>query len=623
MISGLLLLTACNNGVPANGTPTITAGSNSQLTIPPTLEPGVSPTPTPEPTATPTPTPSPTPTLAPTPTGTAGDVCFSEADHYFSEDVTIELSIAKGKDGYITYTTDGKEPTKNSTKYTEPLVLSANDGRFPNCYSIRAKAFYDDGSESKTYVHNYFVNTDIDSRYTTVVFAINGDPAELTEGPDGILYGENYSDRGMDSERMVHIEALTADGELLLNQFAGVRVFGGTSRKHAIKSLKLFARKDYGKGSFAANFFNSTMIDGETLIEKYDKLVLRNTGDDFQLCFLRDEMNQRIAVTAGFEIYEGVIPAIAYLNGSYYGYYWLHESYCNKYFQNKYGKSEGEYVILEGSETGKGSGNDEMERKAAADYNSLYRKYAYSDLTNEDNYQALCARLDVENYLDYMAYNMYIANYDWPQGNYRVFRYFAAEATEDTEAEEYAESGVRDGRWRFLLHDMDIGFGCYQSSADSGAIRNDIKDVIFTPTHTRYAPLLAHLVKRTDCRDYFLNKLAEYMYGALSYENVDAVLTQCCAERDPEMVYYLEYLTELSKTTSGLWSSQSTIDKHLARIRNFAKLRPEYLTKYIEECFKVDFSEYTKKYTETTVEDDETAEGTESSEGAESANDTE
>ena len=373
---------------------------------------------------------------------------------------------------------DGKEPTEKSTRYTEPLELVAGSGSFPNVYSIRAKAFFTDGSSSETYVHTYFVSTDIEGRFTTAVFSINGDPATLTDGPNGILYGENYKDRGDTSERVVHVEAITADDTLLFSQFAGARVYGGTSRQHPIKSLKLFARKEYGKGSFAADIFGAVMADGITPVDKYDKIVLRNGGDDFHYVHLREELLQRLAPLAGFSDYEAVIPAVGYVNGQYYGYYWLHESYCNKYFQNKYGKKDGTYIVLEGSDTSKSRGNDAEEAAAAAEYNALYRKYAYADLTNEKTYQELCALIDVENYLDYMSYNMYVANSDWPQGNYRIYRFYADEGAE------YDKEGVADGRWRYLLHDMDIGLGTYRNTADGGSERNDINQVIQDTTHT-------------------------------------------------------------------------------------------------------------------------------------------
>lgn len=584
LLTGLLFLAGCGKTTSGKkeSTPFPTVPHGTQTSVDSTPVPSHTPVPTKAPTPTVTPTPTSPPTPIPTPTGTPGEVCFSEAGYFFEDNTFLELSVASGKkEGYITYTLDGSEPTKNETIYTEPILLVTNTGDFPNVYSVRAKAWYDDGTESDTYVHTYFLNDSIFSRYTTTVFSINGDPEELTDGPEGILYGENYKNRGLKSERKVYIEAISPEGTRLFEQFSGVRVFGGTSREHAVKSLKLFARSEYqnNKGTFGTSVFGSTTLDGKKPIKKYDKLVLRNGGDDFQSAFLRDEMIQRLAADAGFAAYEAVVPAVAYVNGSYYGFYWLHESYCDKYFQYRNGKSDGTYIVLEGSDKYKSVMGDADEIAAAKEYNAIYNKYAYSNLTNDTTYQALCSLVDVENYLDYMALNMYVANYDWPQGNYRCFRYYAAEG------EDYG-SGEKDGRWRFLMHDADTGFGTYQSTSDAGAARNDFEQVL-TSSGSRYSPLLTALLKRTDCRDYFINKMLEYMNGALSYENICTVLDQMLSERDTELNYYYKHLNTLKKDHE-IYARPERTALHIERIRSFAKQRPDYIRKYIESFFNID-----------------------------------
>ncbi len=586
LISGLLLFAGCSS---------MSSGSSEkEPTGYPVMQPSATPvaTSTPAPTATPVPTstlsPAPTstpaPTATPVPTGTRGEVSFSEADYFFTENTWVELSISsKVKTGYITYTTDGSEPTKEGTPYTEPLLLVTTEDASPNVYSIRAKAWYDDGTESATYVHTYFVGASVFDRYTTLVFSINGNPADLTDGPDGIMYGENYKLRGKESERPIHVEVLTTDGTLLFRQNAGARVFGGTSREHAVKSLKLFARKEYepGKGTFSTSLFGSTTLDGSSLITKYDKMVLRNGGDDFQGAFLRDELVHRLAATTDFTGYEAVVPALAYVNGSYYGLYWLHESYCDKFFQYRNGKSDGEYIVLEGSDYHKSIPADEKENAAAKEYNAFYNKYAYADLTNEKNYQVVRETIDVENYIDYMAFNMYVANYDWPQGNYRCFRYYAAEG------EEYG-TGEMDGRWRYLLHDADVGLGRYQSGSDAGASRNDIYNVLGEKNGKHRAPLLTALLKREDCKQYFINKMLEYRDGVFSYENVSQVLEQMHSEHSEELAIYIDHLNTLDKNAYELYATHSLTQRHNERILSFIKQRPAYITKYMENFFGVD-----------------------------------
>lgn len=603
IIFGVLLgLAACNENPPqkqeirptivAASTPTpIVVPTNTEMPFPteepaqatPTPAATLTPTESPTPTLTPTPTNTPTPTPFPTPAwrGTKGEVTFSEAGYFFAENLLVELEIADGKEGYITYTMDGSEPVAEGTRYEAPLLLEGTDEISPKVYAIRAKAWYADGSSSETYVHTYFVGAHVEERYSTVIFSINGNPAELTEEPDGILYGENYKQRGKSSERMVSVEAISADGEGIFAQYAGVRVFGNASREFPVKSLKFYARKEYqpDKGTFAISVFGTTNVAGTKLIKKYDKLVLRNSGDDFQRGFLRDELAQRLAGKAGFAAYEAVVPAIAYLNGEYYGLFWLHESYCDKYFQKRNGDSAGEYIVLEGSDSHKSLKDDDEEYAAAKEYNRAYMKYSKADLTDDEIYAEVCDWIDVENYLDYMSFNMYISNYDWPGGNYRCFRYYAAEG------EEYG-TGEKDGRWRFLMHDADTGFATY-AKAEDAADRNDIYQVL-SPSGKRYSALLGGLLKREDCRNYFINKMLEYRDGALSYESVCETLDIMCEERDTEFPYFLEHLRELKKEGAEIWASTGNTNASIKKIKEFAKIRGDYVTKYMEDFFGIE-----------------------------------
>ena len=200
--------------IPAEtATPTLspTPAADPTITEPPTNTP--LPTATPTPTSTPTPTVTPTPTPSPTPVwrGTEGEVSFSEAGYFFEDTVLVELSLSSDKEGYITYTMDGSEPQQDGTRYETPFLLEGTEEVSPRVYAIRAKAWYVDGTSSDSYVHTYFVGEKVAERYSTMVFSIVGNPEELTEGPDGILYGENYLWRGRESERKVHMEAISSD----------------------------------------------------------------------------------------------------------------------------------------------------------------------------------------------------------------------------------------------------------------------------------------------------------------------------------------------------------------------------------------------------------------------------
>ena len=505
---------------------------------------------------------------------------FSLDNAFYDKPILVELKTAQEAEIY--YTTDGSEPDENSERYEDGIYILPKASDFPKAITISARAYYPDGTVSAVAIRSYFCTRGAQERFTTAVFVLTGDPDDLTKGPDGIFYGENYHARGEESERPVYIEAIDKDGNRLFAQHAGVRIYGGASRANSIKSMKLYARKRYdpNHGKFKLDLFGTPAQDGST-VEKYDKLVLRNCGNDFQFGFIRDELCQVLAAQAGFADYEAVVPAVAYLNGKYYGFFWLHESYCDDYFKEKYPNenAQGEFIIAEGNEQHKSEEEDGGDEVYAAEYNAMYETYAYADLRNEETYAKLCGLVDIENYLDYCAFNIYINNNDWPQNNYKCYRYVPAKG-------EKAGTGVYDGRWRYLLHDTDFSLGMYDWE-ETAASYNNIQQIM-DPESSRYAPLFAALMRREDCRTYFVSKLETLSKTVFSRENVTRVLYTMHIDRCTEQDYFYQHMENLRKRGDhSFWANSTHLAQNMDAIRAFAAERGEYIMSYTRNAFSI------------------------------------
>lgn len=499
-------------------------------------------------------------------------------ERFFATKCSLAISAPEGATVY--YSTDGSEPNSDTGVYSEPISLNASIGDFPTCLVLKAKAVYSDGSESETVTHSFFCGFGIGIRFSNVIFSLSGDPDDLFNKPDGIFYGKNYEKRGKESERPIYVEAISSGGDTIFEQGAGVRIYGAASRSSSIKSLKLFARKSYDPehGKFAIDVFDTPDVDGES-IDKYDKLVLRNAGNDFQFAYIRDELNQRLAQQAGYTDYEGVVPVVTYLNGKYYGLLWLHETYCDDLLKDKYGKGEGSFEVIEGSERNKKTDDDDTDNVAAAEeYNELYNRFAYSDLTDNGTYANLCEVVDVENYLQNYAYNIYINNNDWPQNNYKCYRYYAADG------EEYSD-GALDGRWRYIFHDTDYCMGLYEQNETAAGYNNLSK--IMNEHSDRYSPLFTALMARDDCREYFLSEIKRLMNDVLSSENIIQTLDDMNFERYSEMQIYYKHLEEMKQTDSSIWSWYDNYLSQTEMIKSFAKSRAKNMKKFLIGQFEL------------------------------------
>ena len=494
---------------------------------------------------------------------------------------TNQIITVEAPKGAVIYYTDNCEiPDRTSAmEYQGPIFLNVDTEEQVLVY--RFKVWYEDGTESEVITRSYFLGESLSSRYTTNVLHIVGSPDDLygyengifckgklfdefiAENPDAHLgagVDANFMLQGAEAEREVYIEYFSSDGESLFAQNGGVRIHGRVSRLMNQKSFKLYARSEYDvQNKFRYPLFKDLIssVDG-TVAQEYKRLIVRNSGNDNRYASIRSELGGELAGIAGFPDVIHSEPICVYINGIYQGFYWLENSYDSQYFENRYGKYNGEFVVLEGGDTEKSQDEDSDTQGYVDEYNQMYQKFSATDLTDDDNYAALCKILDVENYLEYFAIENYILNTDWPDNNIKVYRYVA-------ENDNYTEGTVFDGRYRHLLYDLDFGFGLGQD-----ATYHSLEMVL------EKSPLFQTLMKREDCREYFISYTCDLINGAMKYENVENVLQEKHASRYEEIFYML---TETDIQQGALWSDEdcveyANVEAGYNKILNFAENRP-------------------------------------------------
>ena len=505
------------------------------------------------------------------------EVVFSAKSGFYKADVVLTLSAEGSAD--IFYSDDGGEPGTGSIRYEHPISMSATEADLPRCAVIRAVAYYPDGTKSPVCTQVYFLNTKIKNRFKLPVISIVGSPDELTDGPTALLVGQRALDTGVYARRTVLLQMYSKNGSEIINQDATLRVYGGNSRTMPIKSLELIADIEEEiieaetdtaaeQASFSYAFFDTVNAEGES-VQQYQRLILSNSEDDFQYAFIRDELAQTIARKAGFPDTEGVTPAVVYINGEYYGLSWLHEAYCNDYFQEKYGAADGRYAVIEwrGEDENPVQALEEADQSAAQAFQSAMTKLIAMDFQDEYHFERLRERIDVENYLDYCALNIYINNENWPA---------------QTLAYAFIPSGgdAEGAQWRFLPHGMDHSFGL--KAGENGA-DHDTLEAVLNPESPRYAPLFAKLMEREDCRAYFIQKMTALMETAFEPEAALSVLNTLHSARNDEMNYYFTRLDTLKKMrNSPIWVKKSNYDSAMKELKNYIKTRPAAMREALE-----------------------------------------
>ncbi len=520
-------------------------------------------------------------------------IAFSEEGYFFSEDLSLEL--LSSDPGKIYYTTDGSDPDQESKEYKKPILLEVDSNVM--AISIKAKAFFEDGKESETIVHTYFIGKDVSSRYDTLIFSVTTDPYNLYDYEYGIFVegklrddwikenpGDkiqpddpaNFNMRGKESEREVYLEILEPDGTKVAAQNAGIRTYGAWSRAREQKSIKIYARKEYGEDSskLKYEFFPAkTAANGSGKVQdSFKQLVLRNCGNDNGFAFLRDELLQTLADQAGYQDYEAVRPAAMYINGDYRGFFWLHEVYCDDYFEKNYGDYQGKFEILEGGDAFKKVDVDGENAQKVEEYQDLYDTYAKLDLTNDQNYQKLCELIDVQNYLEYFAFQTYIGNWDWPQNNLKCYRYYAADT-------EHYKDAPFDGKWRYLLHDLDFSTGIYEPERTGPLLDNITKYVGKNGETMEKCPLFGQLMRRPDCREIFIRKTTDLANGVFAPEYFNNELEEMHAIRKNELSHTYGY---------GLlenWVQPNQLDYMMGILKDYISQRKDHVLTQYQEYF--------------------------------------
>jgi hypothetical protein len=520
-------------------------------------------------------------------------ISFSEEGYFFSEDLSLE--ILSDNPGKIYYTTDGTEPDQESEVYKKPIRIKAYEN--VTVTSVKAKAFFEDGTESETIVHTYFVGENVESRYDTLIFSVTTDPYNLYDYEYGIFVegklrddwikenpndkiepndSANYNMRGKKSERKVYLEILEPDGTKVVAQNAGIRTYGGWSRANAQKSIKIYARKEYGEdsGKLRYEFFpEKKAANGSGKVQdSFKQLVLRNCGNDNGFAFIRDELLQTLASQTGYQDYEAVRPAAMYINGEYRGFFWLHEVYCDDYFEENYGDYQGDFEILEGGDAFKEVDADGENAQRVEEYQKLYDTYAKLDLTDDQYFNQLCELIDVQNYLEYFAFQTYIGNGDWPHNNYKCYRYYA------TNAENYGKAPF-DGKWRYLLHDLDFSTGIYEPERTGPKLDKIVEYVGKNGEIREICPLFGQLMRRQDCREIFIKKTTDLANGVFAPDYFNRQLETMHTLRKNELSHIY------GKGLLADWVLPNQLSYQMGKLKEYIRQRGDHILTQYQEYF--------------------------------------
>ena len=528
---------------------------------------------------------------------------FSAEGGFYTENFTLTLSTEPELTVY--YTLDGSDPRFSSTAsvYSTGIPIYNNTDE-PNVYSaiteialggytppefnvdkgitVRAVTKASDGTFGTIVTNSYFVGKTADYYTTMKVISMVTDSDYLFHEDIGaymigtkyyewknsaeyipydagdVLNVTNYNTSGRETEFPVSIQVFD-NGKAVYSTDVGARISGNWSRAHAQKSFRLYARKEYGDGKMRYAFFDQLTDANDELIEKFDKVTLRNGGNDYQELHFRDALFHDLTKDLAFEVMASE-PCILFINGEFWGFYMIREKTDGDYIESHYGIPKEEVAVIKNGGIEEGTDEDWTE------FRNLCQWAASADMTDDTNYRKFCDSFDIQSLMDYITVETYLNNSDWANGGSNNWMVWHSKTVNP-------DNPKADGKWRFILYDTEFSTGLYGS--ESTRYNYDLLNKMSVGGgEFNYPDILRNACNNDDFRQQFYATYLRIMETCFDPDTVKkAIDTYAAAYGEATKATFFRF---------GLDWAAWNYDGEVEQLKEYFTRRPKYAKRYLD-----------------------------------------
>ena len=459
-------------------------------------------------------------------------IVFSVKGGFYDEVFALHLYNANPQN-HIRYTTNGNRPTAQSllyedslwldyTKYSESNIytiqISPDDliyvpDSIQHCIVIRAAVFDEnDSCVSKVVANSYFIRSLGCDTHGLPAISICADSLDLFGFERGIMvpgilfdtldpeHTGNYYMHGREWERQINVEFCEVTDNSGINQTCGMRTHGNRARRQPQKGLKIYAREEYGKKRFKHRFFENSMHNS------FKHLVIKPYSTIYPFTSIQDYICSQAAIDLSLESGQSR-PVVLYLNGEYWGIYFLQEKMDERYLEDHFNIDIENCMIVgdwyglaeHGGSVDAGGNNIE--------FVEMMNWLETADLSQQETYQYLCSLVDIDDFMDYIILETFVANNDWPANNMRCWK-------------------MNGGKWRWMFFDGDAAFNNnsidpYANPIPLDVFGNATYSGDYTWPSSKQATLMFRKCLENEgfvCR--FENRIVELCHDVLTYERL-------------------------------------------------------------------------------------------------------
>ena len=496
--------------------------------------------------------------------------------------VAFTLHGAEGE--AIRYTLDGSEPTSGSPLYHQPFLVDPAVyasrtmmrstsvqwrhpiGDFPVGVSLRARAFDAQGRPGPIAERTLVQLDDVlPTLSLTIADGAFFDPdtgiyvvgnAFFRTEEDFVKryprdqkwwkYPGNFHLRGAEAERSGRVECFAPSGDgtgrSLWTSDVRLRINGNNTRGFPQHALRVIF-----DGSLEQPLF------GEERGTGFKRVLLRTAGNDQDHAFFRDALQHRLCAGLPFET-AACVQSVLFVNGAYWGIHNLRERIDEKEIARRHGLKAKDITIIEDRIVLYEGKEEELKT-----FSRFLTMTEHWDASGRAFVDSLEMRMDVSGFLTYMAAQIILANTDWPEQNVKWWRFTGQPDT---------TVGPRDGRWRFIMGDSDMGMGL-ATAADF-----DMFTHIDRHPNAPTARLFKACLRSEELTARFSNTLDSLLLDPLSEGNMERVIVRMRDAIGAEMPTHIRRWRRPR--------SMEDWERHVDDLRTFARLRPAAVKAHAE-----------------------------------------
>ncbi len=441
----------------------------------------------------------------------------------YESGISVELN-SNDPEAHILFTTDGTYPNINSATYTQAIEI--NENTVLHAVSLKDGELGSEIASSAYLIGEPEQDVPIIHLYTNADYLFSSDNG---------IYANTLKEREIPINMDIYSRSDTSRFHV------GVRIGGENIFRFAQKPLNIYTDKDYGTETIEQKIFPDSKR------RHFDRLYLRNAGDDWAKTFMLDAFQREIIKNDFSNPTQNYVPSIAYINGEYFGIHNIREKVTSDFFVQNFAAKPGQIDHLEENGTAiQGDGSDFI--------NIMNYIENSSNLASDELYKLVEENIDVSSFTDFLIFQIYSVNTSWRHNR------------------EYWRNKAQANKWEWIMVDLDRGFNL------SNVKINYLQQVFDE------SPRFRSLLKNAKFKKQFIGRFQLYLNTIFAPGRANDIAQGMKKKIEPLMPNHIE------RWGSGLGGirSMDEWELNIEKLKQFASERHPIMTQHLRDFFDLD-----------------------------------